>query len=64
MTSASESELAALYHGCKLAVPIRMMLEEIGHPQHKCTMVTTNNITAQGLTMGTMKPKASKSMDQ
>jgi hypothetical protein len=27
-------------------------------------MVTSNNITAQGLTMGTMTPKASKSMDQ
>ncbi len=27
-------------------------------------MVTTDNITAQGLTMGTMTPKASKSMDQ
>jgi hypothetical protein len=64
MSSASESELAALYYGCKLAVPIRTTLEEMGHPQHKRTMVTTNNITAQGLTMGTMTPKASKSMDQ
>jgi hypothetical protein len=36
----------------------------MGHPQHKCTMVNDNNITAQGLTMGTMTPKASKSMDQ
>jgi hypothetical protein len=36
----------------------------MGHPQTKCTMVTTNNITAQGLTMGIMTPKASKSMDQ
>ena len=36
----------------------------MGHPQLKRTMVTTDNITAQGLTMGTMTPKASKSMDQ
>ena len=64
MSSAAESELAALYYGCKLAVPIRTTLKEMGHPQHKRTMVTTNNITAQGLTMGTMTPKASKSMDQ
>jgi hypothetical protein len=64
MSSASEAELAALYYGCKLAIPLRTILEEMGHPQHKHTMVTTNNIMAQGLTMGTMTPKASKSMDQ
>jgi hypothetical protein len=57
MSSVSEAELAALYYGCKLAVPICTTLEEIGHPQTKCTMVTTNNITAQGLTMGIMTPK-------
>jgi hypothetical protein len=64
MSLASESKLAALYYGCKLAVPICTTLEEMGHPQLKRTMVTTNNITAQGLTMGTMTPKASKLMDQ
>ena len=64
MSSASEAELAALYYGCKLAVPLRTTLEEMGHPQLKRTMVTTDNITSQGLTMSTMTPKASKSMDQ
>jgi hypothetical protein len=64
MSSALESKLAALYYGCKLAVPIRRTLKEMGHPQFKHTMVTTDNITAQGLTMDTMTPKASKSMDQ
>jgi hypothetical protein len=64
MSSASESKLAALYYGCKLAVPIRMTLKETGHPQLKRTMVTTDNITAQGLTMGTMTPKAFKLMNQ
>ncbi len=64
MSSTSKAELAALYYGCKLAAPLRTTLKEMGHPQHKCTMVTTNNITAQGLTMGTMTPKVSKSMDQ
>jgi hypothetical protein len=39
-------------------------LKEMGHPQLKRTMITTNNSTAQGVTMGTMTPKASKSMDQ
>jgi hypothetical protein len=64
MSLASESKLAALYYGCKLAVSICTTLEEMGHPQFKPTMVTTNNITAQALTMGTMTPKASKSIDQ
>jgi hypothetical protein len=64
MSSASKVELAALYYGCKLAIPIRMTLKEMGHPQLKHTMITTNNITAPDLTMGTMTPKASKLMDQ
>jgi hypothetical protein len=64
MTSASEVELAALYYGCKQATPICVTLVEMGHPQPDPTPVNTNNITAQGLTMGTMTPKASKSNDQ
>ena len=46
MSSASEAELAALYYGCKQAAPIRVTLEEMGHPQPAPTPVTTNNITA------------------
>jgi hypothetical protein len=64
MSSTSEAELAVLYYGCKLAVPLRTTLKEMGNPQHKRTIVTTDNIMAQGLTIGTMTPKASKSMDQ
>jgi hypothetical protein len=64
MSSVSKAKLAALYYGCKLAVPILTTLKEMGHPQTKRTMVTTDNITAQGLTMGIMTPKASKLMDQ
>jgi hypothetical protein len=48
MSSASKAELAALYYGCKLTIPLCTTLKEMGHPQHKCTM---------GLTMGTMTPK-------
>ena len=64
MSSASEAEVAALYYGCKQAAPIRVTLKEMGHPQPAPTPVTTDNITAQGLTMGTMTPKASKSNNQ
>jgi hypothetical protein len=53
MSSASQAGMAALYYGCKPAIPICTTLEEMGHPQLKRTMVTTDNITTQGLTMGT-----------
>jgi hypothetical protein len=64
MSSTSEAELAALYYSCKLTVPLQTTLEEMGHPQHDRTMVTTDNIRAQRFTLGTMTLKASKSMDQ
>ena len=62
MSSASEAETSALFYGCKRAIPYRVTLEEMGHPQSK-TPVTTDNNTAHGLTMGTMNSKASKSND-
>jgi hypothetical protein len=64
MSSASKAKLAALYYCCKLAAPLQITLEELGHFQPTPTLVTTNNITTQGLTMGTMTPKTSKLMDQ
>ena len=56
MSSASEAKMAALYYGCKVAAPLRTTLEELGHYQPKPTPVTTDNITALGLTMRTMTP--------
>jgi hypothetical protein len=64
MSSASEAELSALYYGCKMAAPLRTTLKELGHNHANPTPITTDNITVQGLTMGTMTAKASKSMDQ
>lgn len=63
MASASETELAALFYGCKEAIPLRTALQEMGHPQPGPTPVTTDNSTALGLSMKTMIPKASKAMD-
>ena len=62
MSSASKSELAALFYNCKAAVPLRVTLEEMGHRQPK-TPVTTDNSTVHGLIQSTMILKASKSMD-
>jgi hypothetical protein len=64
MSSASKAELSALYCGCKMAEPLCTTLKELGHNQANPTPISMDNITAQGLTMGTMTAKASKSMDQ
>ena len=48
MSYTSEAELGALFMNCKLAVPERKTLEELGHPQPK-TPMQTDNSTANGL---------------
>ena len=63
MAPASETEIASLFYGYKEAIPLRVTLEEMGHPQPGPTPVTTDNSTAVGLTLNTMTPRASKSMD-
>ncbi len=45
MSLASEVKLVACYYTCKLAVPIRMTLDKMGHTQPP-TPVGTDNITA------------------
>ena len=62
MASASEAELAALFYNAREAVPLRITLEELGHPQPR-TSIITDNATAVGLTTGSMVPKKSKMMD-
>ena len=62
MSSASEVEVASLFYNCKAALPLRIALEEMGHPQ-PATPVITDNTTAEGLVNKTMIPKKSKSHD-
>ena len=62
LASASKAKLTALFYSCKQANPLRITLAEMGH-QQLCTIVTTDNITAKGLTFSTMQPEASESMD-
>jgi hypothetical protein len=63
MASASETEIALLFYGCKESIPLCVMLEEMGHLQPGPIPVTTDNATAVRLNLDTMIPKASKSMD-
>jgi len=62
MTSASEAEVAAMFYNCKAAQPLRIALEEMGHPQYK-TPVITDNKTAEGLSNNTMVPNKAKTYD-
>jgi hypothetical protein len=64
MSSASKVELSVLYYGFMMAALLCTTLKELGHNQANPTPITTNNITAQVLTMSTMTAEASKSMDQ
>ena len=60
--SASEAETAALFYNCKAAIPLRLTLEEMRHPQPK-TPVTSENTAALGLIKKIMIPKSAKSYD-
>jgi len=62
MSSAAEAELGALYINAREAVPMRITLEEMGHPQPP-TPVQTDNTTAVGVITHKIQPKRTKAMD-
>ena len=62
MSSAAEAELGGLFFNMKDAVPIRVALEEMGHPQPP-TPVVVDNSTASGIANKTVKQRRSKAMD-
>ena len=62
MAYAAEAELGDLFLNCQEAVPIRITLEEMGHPQPP-TPVQVENSTALEMATGTIKQRKSKAMD-
>ena len=62
MTSAADAKIGALFANTRLAIPIRNLLAEIGHPQPP-TPVQTDNTTALGFVTKNLNPKATKSTD-
>lgn len=62
MASAMESEIAAIFLNAREALPLRVLLEELGHRQD-ATEIVTDNSTAHGMINKTMTPRRSKSID-
>ena len=62
MSSAMELEDASIFMAAKEACPIRVALEEMGHPQPAIPMQVDNS-AAVGFANSTIKPKHSKAID-
>ena len=62
VASAAEAEIAALYLNAREAAPMRVALEEMGHPQPP-TPLETDNTTAHGIITSTIRQKLSKAFD-
>ena len=56
MSSAAEAELGALYIAARECVYIRLILEEMGHPQ-PATPLQTDNSTADSVVNNKIQPK-------
>ena len=61
-SSAMETEVAATFYNAKEALPFRVTLAEMGHPQPPTPMEVENE-TAIGFLKITMKQKRSKAID-
>ena len=62
VSSAAEAEVAGLFHNARDACPMRIALEELGHPQPP-TPLQTDNSTACGIANDTVKQRRSKAID-
>ena len=62
MTSAAEAEFGAMYINAREAVPQRMTLEEMGHPQPR-TPMQTDNSAAHAVVTNNVQPRRTKAMD-
>eukprot|EP00957_Ditylum_brightwellii_P113941 8686052-Ditylum_brightwellii.AAC.1 len=62
MASAAEAECKGLYENGREAIPLKMALEEMGHPQ-PATPIDTDNSTAEGITNANVQQKQSKAIN-
>jgi hypothetical protein len=62
MSSAAKAKLGALYINAREAVPMRQLLQEMGHKQPK-TPIKTDNSTELGVVTHNIQPRRTKAMD-
>jgi len=62
VSSAAEAETAGIFHNAQIAVPIRYILDKLGHRQPP-TPIKTDNSTASGFVHNNIHQKRSKSWD-
>ena len=62
VASSAEAETACIFYNAQVAVPLRYMLEQLGHPQPP-TKIKTDNATASGFVHANITQKRSKSWD-
>jgi hypothetical protein len=62
MASTTEAELGAVFQNARDCVPLRIALEEMGHPQ-ATTPIQTENACTAGIANETVKQRRSKSID-
>ena len=62
VSSAAEAETAGVFHNSQMALPIRVALQALNHPQPP-TPIKTDNSTANGFIHDNIHQKRSKSWD-
>ena len=62
VSSAAEAETNGVFQNAKLAVPLRHLLNKMGHPQSQ-TVINTDNSTSSGFVHDNIQLKQSKSWD-
>ena len=62
VSSAAEAEISGVYHNSPAAIPIRIILQALNHPQPP-TPIKTDNSTAHGFIHENVHQKRSKSWD-
>eukprot|EP00957_Ditylum_brightwellii_P034780 2636119-Ditylum_brightwellii.AAC.1 len=62
MASAAEAECSGLYQNGREAIPLRMTLEEMGHPQ-PAIPIATDNTTVEGIMNTNVQQKQSKAIN-
>ena len=62
MVAVAEAEISSIFTIYQTSVPLRVILQELGHPQPP-TPIQTDNTTVVGFAKSTIKLKRTKAMD-